>query len=95
MKNVCGNEKLVRVTLGTVLVVLCFIHIIHGALGVTVAIIGALLVLTGMFGFCPVNALFGLNSCKPKNKKTGPGISQMNQNPQAAPPVDVMKANNE
>jgi hypothetical protein len=93
MKNVCGKEKMLRIIAGSILLVLYLLNILTGTAGTIAAIIGGLLLLTGLIGYCPLNTLLGINSCKTKTAPSGPGISQMNQNPQANPPVDVKKAN--
>ena len=51
-------DRVVRVILGIVLFYLFFAGIITGALGWIVLVIGAVLLLTGVVGWCPLYALF-------------------------------------
>lgn len=56
--NVGGIDRILRIAIGALLIVLAALNVI-GAWGY----IGVVLVLTGLFRFCPAYALLGLNSC--------------------------------
>lgn len=60
--NVAGWDRVVRVILGIVLLYLGFAHVVGGGLGVVADILGAVLLLTGIVGFCPLYALLGLST---------------------------------
>lgn len=67
-------DRAVRVIAGFALVAVAFyaLGLTAGAvLGIVVAAVGAVLILTGLVGFCPAYTLVGLNTCKVK----GPGAS--------------------
>jgi hypothetical protein len=61
--NVGGVDRVVRIVLGLVLIVLGFFFL-AGTLGTIVGIIGFIPVLTGLIGWCPLYALFKLNTRK-------------------------------
>jgi len=62
--NVGTNDKLIRFAVAIVLVVLFYKHILTGTIGVVALIVALVLTLTGIFSFCPLYPLFGINSCK-------------------------------
>ncbi len=62
--NVGGMDRILRITAGLVLVGLT----LAGQIGVW-GWIGIMPLLTGIFGFCPPYALFGINTC-PMQKKS-------------------------
>ena len=58
-------DRVIRVILGAVLLYLAF-GVFGGVLTVIFAILGAIFVLTGVVGFCPLYALLHLNTNKAK-----------------------------
>jgi uncharacterized membrane protein YeaQ/YmgE (transglycosylase-associated protein family) len=70
-----GNEgpldRIVRGVVGAILlavVAMSFegpVALIEGAFAVIVGVVGAGLFLTGLIGWCPAYALFGLSTCSP------------------------------
>ncbi len=59
--NVCGREKTARWIFGIILFVAGII--VAGTAGWIMGIGGVILILTAMFSYCPVNAIFHRNSC--------------------------------
>ena len=63
-KNVGSVDKIIRYILAIVLVALYYFGTLTGIWG-TVALVGAaVLVLTSLFSFCGIYAIFGMNTCK-------------------------------
>ncbi len=61
--NVGGIERPIRIVLGVVLIGIgAFADLPPIGMGITLAI-GAIALLTGTIGFCPVWSLFGINTC--------------------------------
>ncbi|MDF3124444.1 DUF2892 domain-containing protein [Rheinheimera sp. 1928-s] len=58
-KNVGGLDKIVRVSVGVVLITLAVLNMI-GPWGW----LGVIPVLTGVVGVCPLYSLLGINSCR-------------------------------
>ncbi len=59
MKNVGGIDKIIRIVAGLALISLVFVGP-KTALGW----VGLVPLLTGLFNFCPLYTLIGLNTCK-------------------------------
>lgn len=67
MTNVGSIDRTIRLILGAVMIVLPFITNISASWGswqYAVSVIGAVLVLTAAFRFCPAYTLFGVRTCK-------------------------------
>ena len=64
MKKNEGNiDRIIRVAGGGTLAALGFGGVIAGVFGTVVGAVGVVLILTGAIGFCPLYALFGMNTC--------------------------------
>ena len=55
--NQANWERIVRVVLGIVLLYLGFGGVVAGTWGIVVNVIGAIALLTGLTGWCPIYAL--------------------------------------
>lgn len=66
MKNNIGkNERIVRVILGSVLMIGGFA--VSGTVGIIMAVIGLIPFSTGLTGNCPAYSIFKISTCKTKN----------------------------
>jgi hypothetical protein len=66
--NVGGIERPIRIVLGLVLIAIgSFADLPPVGAGIAL-VAGTIALVTGVIGFCPVWALFGLNSCPTKNQ---------------------------
>ncbi len=71
MCNVGGIERQIRITVGVLLIGIgALAGLSTVGTGIALAA-GAILLLTGAIGFCPLTALLGINTCvaKPGTKK--------------------------
>ena len=71
--NESGVDRALRLVLGVVLLIASFMWLgVADATitGIIAAVIGAVLVLTGLVGFCPAYRLVGLSTCGDKNCST-------------------------
>lgn len=67
--NESGVDRALRLVLGVVLLIASYmwLGVAEGTIvGIIAAIIGAVLVLTGLVGFCPAYKVCGMNTCKTK-----------------------------
>jgi hypothetical protein len=64
--NESNTDRIIRVVLGVALLVVGFGGFINGTLGLVFKIVGALLLLTGAVGFCPLYALLKFKTKKSK-----------------------------
>jgi len=60
--NVGGADRAVRIVLGLILVPLAYVQL-DGIWAAAAYLVGAVALLTGLFRFCPANALFGVDTC--------------------------------
>jgi len=63
-KNMGTIDKVIRILVAAVVVVLYFTHLISGTLGIILLILSAVFVVTSILGFCPLYLPFGLSSNK-------------------------------
>lgn len=61
-KNLGVIDKVVRILIAVVLVVLYFTHTITGTFGIILLILSGILVLTSIIGICPLYVPFGLST---------------------------------
>ncbi len=67
-KNVGLTDQLVRFAAAAIIVVLYFTGQLSGFSTIILLVLAAVLILTGLFGFCPLYYLVGISTCKVKNK---------------------------
>ena len=63
-KNVGTIDKVIRVLVAVVVLIHFFTHIISGTLAVILLILAGVLVVTSLWGLCPLYLLFGLSTTK-------------------------------
>ncbi|HOF97829.1 MAG TPA: DUF2892 domain-containing protein [Paludibacteraceae bacterium] len=66
--NVGSTDKVVRLALAIVLIVLFYKGIFSVILGIVALIVAFVLTLTSLIGFCPLYTLFGINTAKKKEQ---------------------------
>lgn len=66
-KNECTSDRVVRVILGIILLYVGAIYMgLSGILSYIMVIVGLLLLVTGLIGFCLLYSVLGINTCKPR-----------------------------
>jgi len=69
MKKNMGNvDRVIRILVAVVVLVLYFTHVITGTLAVILLILAGVFVVTSFIGFCPLYTLFGFNTVKKVQK---------------------------
>jgi Protein of unknown function (DUF2892) len=63
-KNIGNFDRILRLSIATTLIALNAKGLIFGGVAVGAIIISVIFLLTGLFGFCPVYELSGINSRK-------------------------------
>ena len=61
--NVGGRDRMFRLILGAVLVVLNLLGVLSGTLAIIAWVIAAIAIITALVRFCPANSLLGINTC--------------------------------
>lgn len=74
--NVGGWDKGLRFLAGIVLIILGLTGVITGTLAIIGYVVAAILLITGLVSFCPINAFLGLNTRKSADSSspTEPGM---------------------
>jgi len=65
-KNMGNLDKLIRVLLAMVFVILYLKGNVTGTLGLALVAIAVLFILTSLVSFCPLYTIFGINTCSIK-----------------------------
>lgn len=60
------TDRIIRALLAAVFAVLYFTGTIEGTIGITLAIVAGVFLLTSFISFCPLYFLFGINSLRKK-----------------------------
>jgi hypothetical protein len=66
-KNMGILDKVIRILIALVVVVLYFVHAISGTLAIILLILSGIFILTSLVGFCPLYLPFGINTGKKKD----------------------------
>jgi hypothetical protein len=62
--NESGLDRIIRVVVGALLLALYFLGAVAGGWGIVVLVVGAILLITGVVGFCPLYALLKIKTKK-------------------------------
>ncbi len=65
-KNMGGVDRVIRIFIAIVVIVLFWQGIISGVLGYVLLALSAIFVLTSFISFCPLYTLIGINTCSRK-----------------------------
>jgi hypothetical protein len=63
-KNMGTVDKVIRVLVAVIILVLYFTHVIIGTLAVILLILAGIFVVTSLLGICPLYILLGVNTSK-------------------------------
>ncbi|MEZ4608331.1 MAG: DUF2892 domain-containing protein [Deinococcales bacterium] len=66
--NESTTDRAIRVIIGIVLLAAKLFGYVGGTLGLILAIVGVILLLTGLVGFCPLYRLLGISTCPVKSR---------------------------
>ncbi len=67
-KNIGGLDRILRIIIATIIVVLYFMEILTAAAGIVFMVIAAILLITSLAGRCALYVPLGINTC-PKDKE--------------------------
>lgn len=65
-KNMGSADKIVRLIIAAVLVILFYTGKLTGTLGIIGLAVAGIFVLTSLVSFCPLYSIFGINTCPVK-----------------------------
>lgn len=63
-KNMGNTDRIIRTLIVAAIAGLFFMKIISGTVALILGVVAGIFLLTSVVSFCPLYALFGLNSCK-------------------------------
>jgi hypothetical protein len=63
-KNVGSIDRVIRILIAVVIVVLYFTNVISGTLGIILLILAAVFVVTALINFCPIWSMLGISTKK-------------------------------
>jgi len=66
-KNMGSLDKIIRVIIAAVIATLFLTNVITGTIGVILLVLAGIFVLTSLVSFCPIYAIFGMNTCQTKH----------------------------
>ena len=68
-KNMGNTDKVIRLLIALVIVVLHFANVLTGTWAIILYIVAAVLILTSILGICPAYLPFGISTLKKEEKK--------------------------
>jgi hypothetical protein len=63
-KNMGTVDKIIRLIVAAIFIVLYFTNVISGTLGIVLLILAIVFAITSFLSFCPLYLPFGINTCK-------------------------------
>jgi len=63
-KNMGSYDKLIRLVLAIILIILYYTEVISGTLGIIGLVLALVLTVTSLISFCPLYKLIGISTCK-------------------------------
>lgn len=63
-KNMGNTDRIIRTLIVAAIAGLFFMNIISGTVALILGVVAGIFLLTSVVSFCPLYAIFGLNSCK-------------------------------
>ncbi len=63
-KNMGSTDRIIRLVLAAIMAYLYFGGVVTGTLGIVLAVVAGVFVLTSLVSFCPLYTLVGMNTCK-------------------------------
>jgi len=65
-KNIGSSEKMIRLVVAIIVLAAKFFIPLTGILGIVAIVVGAIAIVTSLINFCPLWAVFGINTSKEK-----------------------------
>jgi mannose/fructose/N-acetylgalactosamine-specific phosphotransferase system component IID len=66
--NMGSTDRIIRLIVAAILATLYFTGNVTGTLGIILVVVAAVFTLTSFVSFCPLYAIFGMNTCPVKDK---------------------------
>jgi Protein of unknown function (DUF2892) len=66
--NMGSTDRIIRLVVAAILATLYFTGTVTGTVGIILVVVAAVFTLTSFVSFCPLYAIFGMNTCPVKSK---------------------------
>lgn len=66
--NMGGTDRLIRVSVAIIVALLVYFEMVTGTLAYILMALAGIFVLTSLVSFCPIYAVFGMDTCKVAKK---------------------------
>lgn len=67
-KNMGTSDKLVRLTIAILLIILYWKHILTDTWGIVALVVALIFTVTSLVSFCPLYTIFGIKTCKKEDE---------------------------
>lgn len=67
--NMGGTDRMIRILVAIAAGLLVYFNVVSGTLAYILLAVAGVFVLTSLVSFCPLYAVFGMNTCKAKQKE--------------------------
>jgi hypothetical protein len=67
-KNMGSVDKMIRLALAILMVVLYYTEVVTGTLGIVLIVVAVVFALSSFMSFCPLYTLVGINTCAVKKR---------------------------
>ena len=68
-KNVGNGDRFLRIMIGIIALILVMANVVEGTMMWIALVVGVIMVVTSSIQICPLYSVFGINTCKVKEKK--------------------------
>lgn len=65
-KNMGNTDKIIRLIAAAIIATLYALGYVSGTLGIILLVVAVIFAATSFINFCPIYAIFGINTCKVK-----------------------------
>ncbi len=69
-KNMGTTDQVIRLIIAVIISALYYLDIISGTVGNVMVVLAVVFFATSLVGFCPLYAIFGMNTCPVKKDKS-------------------------
>jgi hypothetical protein len=65
-KNMGAADRIIRLIIAAIIVILYFTKVLTGTLGIVLLVIAGIFLITSLISLCPLYLPFGINTCSKK-----------------------------
>ena len=65
-ENMGSTDRIIRLSIATLIAVLYFTNVIEGTLAIVLGVVAVIFAATSFVNFCPLYSMLGINTCQTK-----------------------------